>query len=98
MGFGRPDMGPWWRNALVYGDQHTRLVEGKMKLRHKASGVVLEGEFTVGASTHSFLSDYSLYDDHEWERVPEERWVKAHDLRIVFDKYGYYEIQRKECC
>lgn len=53
-----------------------------MKLRHKASGVVIEGCFMQkesGKWVNETLEwgERSLYDPNEWERVPEERWVQV---------------------
>jgi hypothetical protein len=50
-----------------------------MKIRHKPSGLTLEGGFVNDCGfwrdQHAVIGQRSQYWCEEWERVPEERWV-----------------------
>jgi hypothetical protein len=71
-----------------------------MKLRHKQSGVVLEGPYERKGDSYVDVTmewgERTLYHHNEWERVPEERWVKVDDLRVVTVFGGVSYIERKE--
>ena len=65
-----------------------------MKIRHKQSGVELEGEFCdcahsgTGIPSRSYFSDIhsgSLYDKVCWEAVPE--WVNVTEECTVLDSH-----------
>ncbi len=70
-----------------------------MKIRHKQSGVELEGEFCdcensgTGIPSRSYFSDIhsgSLYDKVCWEAVPE--WVDVTDACIVLDTHRRLQL------
>lgn len=70
-----------------------------MKIRHKQSGVELEGEFCdcensgTGIPSRSYFSDIhsgSLYDKVYWEAVPE--WVDVTDACIVLDTHRRLQL------